>query len=161
MAMTEEEILREAARIQAARRRRVERRCEHCGTSYEGLTHSRYCSDRCRVAASRERRTTPVSTKTWDEKDLPAPQGKDESLDDYFARMRERTKQYWAPNPVPPEVERQTEAFERLLRTSERIMAGRVFEEDSTEILRQSREERTAELMRALGWESDESAVDE
>lgn len=145
MAMTDEEILREAARIQAARRRRVERTCAHCGTTYEGLVHSRYCSDRCRVAASRQRRTAARPTKTWDEKDLPEPQREDESLDDYFARLRERAKQRWAPNPVPPEVERDMAAVERLFRTSERIMRGRVFD-DSTEIVRREREARSEHL---------------
>jgi hypothetical protein len=145
MVMTEEEILREAARLQAARRRRVERACDHCGKIYEGLVHSKYCSDRCRVAASRQRQASAAPVKAWDETDLPEARGKDESLDDYFARTRELTKQYWAPNPVPPEVEQSMAAFERLLRTSERIMRGRVFD-DSTEIVRREREARSEYL---------------
>lgn len=38
------------------------------------------------------------------------------------------------------------EAVERLFRTRDRIMRGRVFTDDSTDLLREAREERTEEL---------------
>jgi uncharacterized protein (DUF1778 family) len=38
------------------------------------------------------------------------------------------------------------EGVQRLLETSERIMRGRVFTDDSTDLLREAREERTEEL---------------
>lgn len=55
MVMTEDEIASAAARRSAARRKRVTKRCERCGTEFEGLTTKRYCSDRCRVEAARAR----------------------------------------------------------------------------------------------------------
>lgn len=38
------------------------------------------------------------------------------------------------------------EGVQRLFETSERIMRGRVFADDSTDLLREAREERTEEL---------------
>ena len=55
MAMTDEEILRAAARIRAAQRRKTTKRCPVCGAEFEGIATKRYCSDRCRVQAARER----------------------------------------------------------------------------------------------------------
>ena len=40
----------------AALRRRVSKVCLHCGTSFEGLKKSKYCSDKCRHAATYKRR---------------------------------------------------------------------------------------------------------
>jgi hypothetical protein len=54
MAMSEEEILREAARIQASRRKRVAKQCERCGADFIGVAQAKYCSDACRMAAARE-----------------------------------------------------------------------------------------------------------
>lgn len=56
MVMTDEEILRAAARIRAAQRRKTTGRCLVCGTAFEGIATKRYCSDRCRVQAARERK---------------------------------------------------------------------------------------------------------
>jgi predicted nucleic acid-binding Zn ribbon protein len=61
MVMTGEEILRAAARIRAAQRRKTTKRCPVCGTEFEGITTKRYCSDRCRVQAARERETDAAS----------------------------------------------------------------------------------------------------
>jgi hypothetical protein len=148
MAMTEEEILSEAARIRASRRRRVERTCGHCGTKYEGLVHSRYCSDRCRVAASRQRRQLQENEMT----------------DDFTERVRKKTDEImeratrWLeidgverlPNgELSQETlaarERARATVEDLVGFSERISRGRTFD-DSTEILRREREERSCHL---------------
>lgn len=128
MVMTEEEILREAARIRASRRRRIERTCMHCGTTYEGLVHRRYCSDRCRVAAARQRQRQNHQDDVAIEP--IAPRAESESLVDYFRRV------------------------------GDAIASRGGFVEDSTELVRRSREERTAELMRALGWEPDEPSAE-
>ncbi|MFI5274822.1 MAG: hypothetical protein ACHQ4H_17465 [Ktedonobacterales bacterium] len=51
--------------------------------------------------------------------------------------------------PVGNQAERHhstPESVERLFRTRERIMHGRVFTDDSTELLREARDERTEEL---------------
>jgi hypothetical protein len=64
MAMTDEEILRAAARIRAAKRRKTTKRCAVCGTEFEGIATKRYCSDRCRVQASRERESKEESART-------------------------------------------------------------------------------------------------
>ena len=61
MAMTDEEILSAAARIRAARRRRVAKTCEVCGAPFLGVAQRRYCSDGCRVKASRQRRGAPAA----------------------------------------------------------------------------------------------------
>lgn len=45
-----------AARDLAARRRRIKRSCEVCGTEFTGVATRRYCSAACRLRASRERR---------------------------------------------------------------------------------------------------------
>ena len=65
MVMTDEEILRAAARIRAAQRRRSTKRCPVCGAEFEGIATKRYCSDRCRVQAARERETgaTPEESR--------------------------------------------------------------------------------------------------
>jgi hypothetical protein len=57
-----------------------------------------------------------IASVLLDRRDPPAPRRSNESLVDYFERV------------------------------SEFVMHGRVFTDDSTELLRQSREERTAEL---------------
>ena len=54
MAMSEEEILREAARIQARRRKRIAKKCKHCGRDFIGVAQAKYCSDACRMAAARD-----------------------------------------------------------------------------------------------------------
>ena len=132
MVMTEEEIASAAARRSAARRKRVTKRCELCGSEFEGLTTKRYCSDRCRVEAARERsqQGTPVnrqpvpvdapSDRVLSEEELAVQPGEDAA--DYFDRIRRA------------------------------VFGDRVMPDDSVEIVRRSRIERTNELMRALGW---------
>jgi hypothetical protein len=62
-----------------------------------------------------------MNAASEDRRQSPAPRGEDESLIDYFDRVQRF------------------------------IMRGRVFVDDSTELLRESRIERTAELLRASG----------
>jgi len=87
MTMTDEEILSAAAKLRAARRRRVAKRCEVCGTPFEGIAQRRYCSDACRVRASRARhggRATAVRK----EASLP-PRGENESILAYLDRTND------------------------------------------------------------------------
>lgn len=44
------------ARGLAARRRRITALCESCGREMAGIARKRYCSDACRMRASRQRR---------------------------------------------------------------------------------------------------------
>lgn len=61
---------REAARRLAERRRREEKPCAHCGKSMTGIATRRYCSDSCRVIASRARQETehPADKRTMSER---------------------------------------------------------------------------------------------
>jgi hypothetical protein len=52
----ERDILREAGRRFAALRQVVTSRCEICGDEITGTLKRRYCSNKCRVKASRQRR---------------------------------------------------------------------------------------------------------
>ena len=127
MAMTDEEILSAAARLRAAKRRRVAKTCEVCGTPFEGIAQRRYCSDACRVRASRARRGGPGTTDAaGDETAFPSC-GKDESLVDYFGRLRDYNGRH-----------------------------GPIFGGDSTKLVLQGRMERTLELMRATGASGEE-----
>ena len=67
MVMTDKDILRAAARIRAAQRRKTIKRCPICGAEFAGLTTKRYCSDRCRVKAARERAVGADSGETRQE----------------------------------------------------------------------------------------------
>jgi len=64
MVMTDDEILRAAARIRAAQRRKTTKSCPVCETEFEGIATKRYCSDRCRVQASRAREGDAESAET-------------------------------------------------------------------------------------------------
>ncbi|MGH2561355.1 MAG: hypothetical protein ACRDJH_20005 [Thermomicrobiales bacterium] len=148
MAMTNDEILREAARLRAARRLRTVKQCEVCGASFEGIRQRRYCSDRCRVAASRLRQRIQEGEMT----------------DDLAERVRKRTDEIMASVDRWSEAEGEerlpdgqlseeaTAARERARQTvedfvtlGERISRGRVFD-DSTELLRREREARSRHL---------------
>lgn len=74
----ERKIVREAGRRFAALREIVAIRCLVCGRETSGTKRRRYCSDACRVRASRERsqvqaRTMPDSTR--------------HNLEDYVSRL--------------------------------------------------------------------------
>lgn len=58
MVMTDEQIMSAAARLRAARRRPTAKTCDVRAKPFQGIASRRYCSDRCRVRASRERATT-------------------------------------------------------------------------------------------------------
>lgn len=62
--------IRETARRLAERRRREEKACAHCGKSIVGIATRRYCSDSCRVMASRKRQQVeqPVDRRTMSER---------------------------------------------------------------------------------------------
>jgi hypothetical protein len=130
MAMSEDEILREAARIRAGRRRRVAKTCERCGTSFIGLAQAKYCSDACRMAAARERimHTEEVEHEPTIV-DLRRP---GESIREYWTRTSD--------GPLSDREEEVVAALERIEAIWKKIghPVG-----DSTEIIRQQREERS------------------
>lgn len=51
-----------AARTLAARRKRIEKTCEVCQKSIEGIARRRYCSNTCAVRASRGRRREVIDS---------------------------------------------------------------------------------------------------
>jgi hypothetical protein len=122
--MTEEEILSAAGRIRASKRRRVVKPCERCGKEFEGLTQAKYCSDACRVAASRARTIAelePAENPIWLVRSLPG----------------ESTREYWVRigGELTPENEEWIAEFEEM-------RARRVKPKtDSTELIRRMREE--------------------
>ncbi len=135
--MTDEEILKAAARIRAARRRKTTKTCAVCGTEFEGIATKRYCSDRCRVQASRERAEDTIVSN-------PSPPETQEDHGPAAAR-HELAK-------VGMDRREGEDIVSYFDRVRAHISQGRVFD-DSTEIIRQSRIERTNDLMRALGWD--------
>lgn len=53
--MNQQEVMREAARLSAGRRRRVTRACSVCGKLMEGTVRRRFCSDACKLRAQRQK----------------------------------------------------------------------------------------------------------
>lgn len=135
MAMTDKEIMSAAARLRAAKRRTSEKACAVCGTSFEGIATRRFCSDRCRVRAARE----VGGDAAGSEREIPGAH-EDAGL---IAARRELDR-----------VGMDRRSGEGISAYFERVRAyicqGRVLD-DSTELIRQSRIERTNDLMRAGG----------
>ena len=125
MTMTDEEILSAAARLRAAKRRRVAKTCEVCGTPFKGIAQRRFCSDACRVRASRARRGRAARADVSEEAPW-TPRGENESIVDYFDRVRHY------------------------------LTGDRVLTESSVDLVRQGRMERTLQLMRATGASEEE-----
>jgi hypothetical protein len=184
MTPTDEEILRAAARIRAGRR--VAKMCEVCGTPFEGIAQRRYCSDACRVKASRQRTGAATAIPAASDRAASrpdgrhqptlAPRGTNESIDDYLDRVQayvlgtngvdgdaaDRDAAAGQDRDAvadlaaePPRGEGQSIGgyFQRIGRAVTRGLDPRELEdwEDSVEIIRQMREERTAALLRASG----------
>ena len=136
MAMTEEEIASAAARRSAARRKRVRKRCELCGTEFEGLTTKRYCSDRCRVQAARNR------GHTLDGADKPTVSGPEGADGPPFDAL-----------PTEEEIERlltldAPDAFAQLRKL---FYGDYVFDTDAVEDIRRQREGRSEHLAKLTG----------
>src|SRR5690242_18667335 len=88
--MSEDEILREAARIRAGRRLRVAKTCARCGNAFVGIAQAKYCSDACRMAAARNRRQQqPESVQEKKIVNVPA-QRPGESIREYWQRTFDR-----------------------------------------------------------------------
>ena len=139
MAMSEEEILREAARIQSSRRKRVAKTCQRCGKDFIGVTQAKYCSDACRMAAAREHtsrkpdQAEPSQHVMHLEPFLPG-----ESIRDYFVRT--------ADGPLTDDEEEMIAAMERIEEFWKRHPAQPGEYEDSTEVIRREREARARHL---------------
>ncbi len=109
------------ARALAARRKRVTRRCEICGTEFTGVTTRRYCSAACRLRASRQRRGHLVDG----------------------SRNMSRKQSTRAQGALTPEI---VERIARRREANADAWRGRVFD-DSGELLHQLRDERTFQLL--------------
>lgn len=156
MAMSDDEILREAARIRAGRRRRAAKRCARCGKSFVGIAQAKYCSDACRMAAAREQRAMaeqdsaeigPVYIATA----LPG-----ESHRDYIVRQRAKLVAEGKMTPeqaaISEEDEHHIAAWDELARVSEQLKGLDLLGKDSTEILREADEELNRRIAELHGW---------
>jgi hypothetical protein len=134
MAMSEEEILREAARIQARRRKRIAKKCKHCGRDFIGVAQAKYCSDACRMAAARDL-SSQKNIETGQRADQIEPSFPGEPIRDYYLRT--------ARGPLTPKEEETIAAIERV-----RAIWGKaaVAPEDSMEIVNREREARIRQL---------------
>jgi hypothetical protein len=144
MVTTEEGILSEAARIRASRRRRFVKHCEVCGKPFEGIVQRRFCSDRCRMRAARGRASAP--TAEIESVVLPVPR-EGESFRDFIVRTRAedvaRGEIDGNPAELTPDQEEQIAAIERIWRRQQDFLSRHGPLEDSTELIRQDREERS------------------
>jgi hypothetical protein len=144
MVTKEEEILSEAARIRARRRRRFVKRCEVCGEPFEGIAQRRYCSDRCRMRAARKQATAPSAA--IERIVLPAPR-EGESFRAFFMRTRAeeiaRGEIEGDPVVLTPEQEEEVAAIERIWRRQQDFLSRHGPLDDSTELIRRDREERS------------------
>lgn len=144
MVMTEKEILSEAARIRASRRRRLVKHCEVCGEPFEGIAQRRFCSDRCRMRAARGQTTVP--TAKIESAIVPVPR-EGESIRSFFVRTRAediaRGEIDGDPAELTPEQEEQIAAIERIWRRQQDFLSRHDPLDDSTELIRRDREERS------------------
>lgn len=62
--MNEQDLMSAAARLSAARRRRVQTTCAVCGREMEGTVRRRYCSAACKLRAVRQRHREAAATVT-------------------------------------------------------------------------------------------------
>lgn len=175
MAMSDDEILREAGRIRASRRLRVAKACARCGTSFVGIAQAKYCSDACRVAAAREQtvKGTPAETRgkaALEETAMAAPESTQirpvyieapypgESLRDYMVRHRAKLvaegKMTAEEATIDEEDERRIANWDELQKVAE-LFKGIDLGMDSTELLRKADEELGRHIGELHGW-SDE-----
>jgi len=172
MTMTDEEILSAAARLRSARRRRVAKTREVCGTPFEGVAQRRFCSDACRMRASRQRRElhgapAPRLASPTQPSLAHLNRGLDLAPDDDFdsteilRHAREerttalpRASGIMTEEPEPPAPRGEMEPLiDYLERISAYIMGGHTFDDDSAQLIRQGRRERTVEFLEAVGME--------
>jgi hypothetical protein len=146
MTTTDEDILRQAARIRAGRRRRLQKQCEVCGTPFEGIAQRRYCSDRCRMRAARGQVTPAVKVERII---LPGPRD-GETFREFFTRTRAdgiaRGEIDGDPAQLPPEQEEQVAILDRIWRRQQEFLRRHGPLDDSTELIRRDREERSRQL---------------
>jgi hypothetical protein len=67
--MDERELLSAAARLSAARRRRVTIDCVICGRGVTGTVRRRYCSVACKLRAARQRRDAGTAMKSHEQRE--------------------------------------------------------------------------------------------
>ena len=135
MAMSEEEILREAARIQASRRKRVAKTCQRCGRDFIGVAQAKYCSDACRMAAARDVPARPAPDPEHAYHIQIEPQLPGESIRDYWTRTFDR--------PLTDEDEEVMAALERIEAIRGRMKPS---PENSLDIIHREREARIRQL---------------
>jgi len=148
MALSDDEILREAGRIRARRRLRVAKTCAVCGKPFEGIAQARYCSDACRMAAARERK----ARHDVDPDDIVyiEPHRPGESTRDYIIRGRREAIERGEMSPDKAELsawdEEQIALIDEMEADRDELFREHGLFDDSTEIIRRSREERSKQL---------------
>ena len=149
MALSEEEILREAGRIRARRRLRVAKTCAVCGKPFEGIAQARYCSDACRMAAARERNAARAETEPADDVAQEAIRIAERLRDDiirYRTDAIARGEMDPSTLPLTPREEEANAAIGRVRARAKAIYERVGLLDDSTELIRQARLERTRQL---------------
>lgn len=98
--MNDQEILRQAARLSAQRRRRVVAACAVCGLAIEGTVRRRYCSAVCKLRAQRQRLRIQRSAAEDASAERP-------SLADRLAALRAETVQGRRPGESAAQIIRE------------------------------------------------------
>ncbi len=168
MALTDDEILSAAGRVRAAKRRQVVKACAVCGTPFVGIAQRRYCSDACRVRASRrrvggtdgDRRPPALATggaMATTEATAVTTENVPRRTDDDPIRALLRAQGHLDDEHEPPPAPRgeSEPLIDYLERVSDYVTGGRILTESSAELLRQAREERDAQLLVATGLDPD------
>jgi hypothetical protein len=115
---------------------RVAKTCARCGESFVGIAQAKYCSDACRMAAARDRHEQQALPETETPKVKAELKPEEESWRDYFART--------FPRPLNEEDIELADAMDRI--RAMWIANGSPVLEDSTEMIRRMREERSEYL---------------
>jgi hypothetical protein len=129
--------------------------CARCGRPFEGIAQARYCSDACRMQAARDRNEAArdavdaATDAAWLSSVRLTPDSlPGEPYRDMIARLRAEDVAAGKLSPeratITPEEEERFAAIQRIYERAERHArrseSARI---DSTEIIRQAREERS------------------
>lgn len=145
MELSDDEILEAADRIRTRRGLRVARECARCGVSFLAGGLERYCSEVCSDAATREHQAPTV-----DQHDAitgPESLSGGESIREFIVRERAKLVERGEMTADDARITDEDEAFiaatTRLDDLRRTLSGSRVFDGDSTEILREEREKRS------------------
>lgn len=134
MELTDDEILEAADRIREQRGLKVVRECAQCGASFAAASGERFCTPECQNAAAHEQDETEVSSVS---RRYFADQRPDESIRDYWVRTSNG-------RPLRDDEIEKIDVLELI----QAYWAEREpLTVDSTELIRQGREERLKQFL--------------